>query len=227
MIIRTLEVGMLHTNCYLVVSERPGDAANGHRSSANGRRPAAVIDPGGDSAAILAALDELDATASLILLTHFHFDHIMAAPEILRETGAPLAIHEAEAALLADPPALFRFAQPDAPPLVAERLLHDGEVVTIGDVTLQVLHTPGHSPGGASFYSATEGVVFCGDALFSKGVGRTDLPGSSADELARSIRRRLFALPDDTVVYPGHGPSTTIGHERRFNPWVGERQGRD
>ena len=226
MIIRTLEVGALHTNCYLVVSERPCTAANGHHSSLHGQRPSAVIDPGGDPAAILAALEELNATASLILLTHFHFDHIMAVPEILRATGAPLAIHEAEAELLADPPPLFRFARPDAPPLIAKRLLHDRDVVTIGDVTLQVLHTPGHSPGGVSFYSATGGVVFCGDVLFAEGIGRTEFPGSSPEELVRSIRERLFTLPDDTVVYPGHGPSTTIGHERRFNPWVGERRRR-
>lgn len=226
MIIRTLEVGMLQTNCYLVVSDRAREAADGGCPFASGRRPAAIIDPGDDSDLILDALDELDATVGMILLTHFHFDHIMAAPELLRETGAPLAIHEDEAALLADPPALFRFARPDTPRLRADRLLHDGDEVVIGDITLQVLHTPGHSPGGVSFYAATEGVVFCGDTLFAEGVGRTDFPGSSTDRLVRSIHERLFTLPDDTMVYPGHGPSTTIGHERRANPWVGEGRGR-
>lgn len=212
MIVRTLEVGMLRTNCYLVISERS--------------REAAVIDPGGDPATILAALDAHDASVSLILLTHAHFDHIMAVPELIRETGAPLAIHEAEADLLADPPSAFRMARPDVPQLTADRLLHDGDDVTIGDDVLQALHTPGHSPGGVSFYSAIQGLVFCGDALFAEGVGRVDLPGGNGAELVRSIRERLFALPDDTVVYPGHGPSTTIGHERRFNPWLGTERGR-
>lgn len=215
MIIRTLEVGMLHTNCYLVVSE-------GSREATDGRSPAAIIDPGGEPDAILVAVEELDAAVRLVLLTHFHFDHIMAAPEVLQETGATLAIHEAEVDLLARPPALFRFARPDVPSLTANMILRHGDEVTVGDDTLRVLHTPGHSPGGVSFYSATEGVVFCGDALFAQGVGRTDFPGSSGEQLVRSIRERLFALPDDTVVYPGHGPSTTIGRERRGNPWVGE-----
>lgn len=212
MIVRTLEVGMLRTNCYLVASQSS--------------REAAVIDPGGDPALILGTLEELEATTRWILLTHFHFDHIMATPELIRETGAPLAIHEAEARLLAKPPALFRFARPDVPGLTADRLLRDGDTVTVGEVTLEVLHTPGHSPGGVSFYAAGAGIVFCGDALFAEGVGRTDFPGSSAEQLVRSIRERLFVLPDDTVVYPGHGPSTTIGHERRANPWVGEGRGR-
>lgn len=212
MIVRTLEVGMLHTNCYLVVSESSRDAA--------------VIDPGSDAAAILDAVTELEAAVRMILLTHFHFDHIMAAPELVRATGAPLAIHEAEVGLLAKPPALFRLASPLAPRLTADRLLHDGDELPIGEATLRVLHTPGHSPGGVSYYAASEGIVFCGDALFAGGVGRTDFPGSSAEQLVRSIRERLFALPDDTVVYPGHGPSTTIGHERRANPWVGEARSR-
>jgi len=211
MIIRTLEVGALRTNCYLVVAEPS--------------RQAVVIDPGGNADVILAALRELEATVRLIPLTHFHFDHIMAAPEVRRATGAPLAIHEAEATLLAQPPALFRFAYPDTPGLTADRLLRDGDELTFGEVTLQVLHTPGHSPGGVSFYCAGEGVVFCGDVLFAEGVGRTDFPGSSGEQLVRSVRERLFALPDDTVVYPGHGPATTIGHERRSNPWVGEARG--
>ncbi len=211
MIVRTLEVGMLRTNCYLVVSEASHESA--------------IIDPGGDAAAILDALDALGATAQVILLTHYHFDHIMAVPDLVRQTGAPVAIHEAEAELLARPPTLFRLAQPDTPRLTADRLLRDGDTITIGADTLRVWHTPGHSPGGVSYYAAEEGVVFVGDALFAEGVGRTDFPGSSGAQLVRSIRERLFTLPDDTVVYPGHGPATTIGHERRANPWVGDRRG--
>jgi len=230
MMIRTLEVGTLRTNCYLVVSDGARKAADGGRPSASGRglsasgrHSSAIIDPGDDPDLILGALEELDATVDVILLTHFHFDHIMAVPKLLRATGAPLAIHEADAALLANPPALFRFTGRDTPRLTADRLLHDGDEVVVGEVALRVLHTPGHSPGGVSFYAASEGAVFCGDTLFAGGVGRADFAGSNADQLMRSIRERLFALPDDTVVYPGHGPSTTIGHERRTNPWVGER----
>jgi len=205
MIIRTLEVGALRTNCYLVVAEPS--------------RQAVVIDPGGNADVILAALRELEATVRLIPLTHFHFDHIMAAPEVRRATGAPLAIHEAEATLLAQPPALFRFAYPDTPGLTADRLLRDGDELTFGEVTLQVLHTPGHSPGSVCLYCAEENAVFTGDTLFAGDVGRTDLPGGNARQLTASLRR-LLTLPAETRVFPGHGPASTLERERRLNPWL-------
>ncbi|NLG50001.1 MAG: MBL fold metallo-hydrolase [Chloroflexi bacterium] len=209
MMLRTLTVGRLGTNCYVVACERT--------------RQAMVVDPGDDAQDIQRALDELEAQARLIVLTHFHFDHMLAADPLRRETGATLAIHEADAAHLTRPPALFRFFSPNVPEgLVADQLLHDGDALAVGDIRVEVLHTPGHSPGGISLWLPEEQVVFSGDALFRQGIGRTDFPGCSSDLLLRSIREKLFALPDETVVYPGHGPATTIGYEKQHNPWVAD-----
>lgn len=210
MILRPLIVGKLDTNCYLVACERT--------------REALVVDPGGDAPDILAAIEELKLTVRCIVLTHFHFDHILAAPEVRERTRAPLAIHELGAPLLAEPPALFRFFSPDIPQgLTADRVLRDGEHLRLGEVDVEVLHTPGHSPDGISLWIAKEKAALSGDLLFNGGVGRTDFPGSDAATLVRSVRERLFPLPDEVAVYPGHGPKTTIGQERRNNPWVGER----
>jgi hydroxyacylglutathione hydrolase len=207
MILRRLTVGELQTNCYLVMCEHT--------------REALVIDPGGDAPDIVAALAELQAQAQLIVLTHFHFDHMLAADEVRVSSRAVLAIESSEAGWLAEPPAPLRYWAAQATRgLQADRLLRDGEQLSIGDLRFEVLHTPGHSPGGISLSLATEGIVFCGDTLFLEGVGRTDLPGGDRDGLLASIRRRLFALPDGTRVCPGHGPETTIGHERQYNPWL-------
>ncbi|MHB0857605.1 MAG: MBL fold metallo-hydrolase [Anaerolineae bacterium] len=202
-----LTVGRLQTNCYLVVSERG--------------REALVVDPGGDLERILAAVERAKATVQLVVLTHFHFDHLLAAEGLCSQTGAPLAIHHREAELLTNPPPLFRLFAPDVPEgLKADRLLHGGDILTIGDVEAHILETPGHSPGGISVWLPQGTAVLSGDALFREGVGRTDFPGSSQSQLAESIRQSLFTLPDETAVYPGHGPSTTIGHERQHNPWM-------
>lgn len=210
MILRTLVVGRLGTNCYLVACERT--------------REALVVDPGGDAPDILAAIDALKLTVRYIVLTHFHFDHILAVPQVREHTKAPLAIHELGAPLLAEPPALFRFFSPEVPQgLSADQVLRGGDHLRIGEVDVEVLHTPGHSPDGISLWIAEEKAVLCGDLLFNGGVGRTDFPGSDAATLLRSVRETLFALPDEVTVYPGHGPKTTIGHERRSNPWVGDR----
>lgn len=202
----SLTVGRLRANCYVLACERT--------------REALVIDPGGDLPDILDALTGLAAHGSLIALTHYHFDHVLAADGLRRATKAPLAIHRVEAALLAKPPALFRFFQEERLSLTADRLLEDGDRLNVGDLTVEVVATPGHSPGGVSYWLEAEKVVFSGDTLFREGVGRTDFPGGNAELLLRSIRDRLFALPDDTVVCPGHGSQTTIGHERRHNPWA-------
>ena len=206
LLLKTLNVGRIHTNCYVLACERT--------------REALVIDPGDDLMLIQDALAAFDARLTLIALTHYHFDHVLAAEALRQATGAPVAIGSAELDLLAAPPALFRFFREGRQSLTADRGLRDKEVLQVGDLRVTVLATPGHSPGGVSFWLPDERVVFCGDALFRGGVGRTDLPGSDAALLLRSIRERLFDLPDDTVVYPGHGPSTSIGHERRTNPWA-------
>lgn len=205
----TLSVGRLHTNCYLLISE-PG-------------REAMVVDPGGDLERILAEVERAGAAVQQVVLTHFHFDHMLAAEGLCQETRAPLAIHEREAELLTHPPQLFRAFAPSIPEgLQADRLLRGGDVLTIGSVSAHVLETPGHSPGGISLWLPDGPAVLSGDALFYEGVGRTDFPGSSQRVLEEAIRTQLFTLPDETAVYPGHGPATSIGHERRYNPWVGE-----
>ncbi|MHB1293487.1 MAG: MBL fold metallo-hydrolase [Anaerolineae bacterium] len=203
-----LSVGRLHTNCYLVVSEAG--------------REAMVVDPGGDLERILVEVQRARAIVQQVVLTHFHFDHMLAAEGLCKETGAPLAIHQREAELLANPPQLFRAFAPHIPEGVqAGRLLHGGDILPVGGVAAHVLETPGHSPGGISLWLPDGPAVLSGDALFYEGVGRTDFPGCSQSVLEESIRTQLFTLPDETVVYPGHGPSTTIGHERQYNPWVG------
>ncbi len=212
MLLRTLAAGRLQTNCYVLACRR--------------RREAMVVDPGGDLERILDTVGDLKVRVTQVVLTHYHFDHIEAADPLRAATGASLAIHHSEAAPLKDPPPLFRLLVANVPDgIVADRLLHDGDVLSVGDLKVQVLHTPGHSPGGVSLWLADEGIVFCGDTLFRGGVGRTDFPGSSPSVLSRSIRDRLFLLPEETVVYPGHGPPTTIGYERQHNPWVATKPG--
>jgi len=156
----------------------------------------------------------------LIVDTHAHFDHVAANAAVREATGAPIAIHRLDAAGLTQPPTLFGMSLggPVSPP--ADRLLEDDEEVVVGDVTLRVLLTPGHTPGGISLLYEPQPAVFSGDALFRLGIGRADLPGGDHETLLRSIRTRLFALPDSTLVYPGHGPATTIGAERAGNPYV-------
>ncbi|MBC7315955.1 MAG: MBL fold metallo-hydrolase, partial [Chloroflexi bacterium] len=181
----------------------------------------AIIDPGDDSVDILLAARELGLDVGWILLTHFHFDHVLAAHAVQRTTGARVAIHADDAPLLHRPPSVLRAFGPVASPsLRVDRTLADGDILSVGDLTIEVLHTPGHTPGSTSFYLASEKAVFSGDALFCEGIGRTDLPGGSYQTLLESIARRLLTLPDETAVYPGHGPATTIGHERLRNPWL-------
>jgi glyoxylase-like metal-dependent hydrolase (beta-lactamase superfamily II) len=208
LIVERLVVGPLQTNCYIV-----GDAGSGE---------AMVIDPGGDAGVVLQALQRLKLTAKLVVNTHGHFDHIMANRELMEATGAPLAIHSADSAMLSNPLRSFAFLagrmRPSPPATV---FLDEDSTLTVGPYEFQVLHTPGHSAGSISLWCAAEKAVFCGDVLFNMGIGRTDFPGGSQATLLRSIRDKLFTLPDDTVVYSGHGPETTIGYERMHNPWLG------
>ena len=140
---------------------------------------------------------------------------------VQRATKAGAAIHRLDAELLRRPPALFRSMGWGAlPGIVLSRELEDGDEIVAGKMSLAVRHAPGHPPGGIALYSSAEGVVFSGDTLFYGDLGRTDFPGGDADTLLASIRKQLMTLPDETVVYPGHGPATTIGRERRTNPWL-------
>ena len=206
LVVRTFVVGMLQTNCYL--------------ASCSETKEAVVIDPGGDARRILRAVEEGGLQVRLIVDTHAHFDHVAANAAVKRATGAPIAIHRLDAQALSQPVALLGVpvAGPASPP--PDRLLEDREEIRLGRVVLSVLPTPGHTPGGISLYYEPEPAVFSGDALFQMGIGRTDFPGGDYDTLIRSIRERLLTLPDATVVYPGHGPTTTIAHERACNPYL-------
>jgi len=206
MLIRTIPVGITQTNCYIVGCEET--------------REGVVIDPGGNAARILQAIEESGLTIRYVLNTHCHFDHIGANAEIVAATGAPLALHPAELPILQARGGASWFGVPVKASPLPDVELEPGQVLEVGTLRLRVLHTPGHSPGGVTFYLEEEGVAFDGDALFAHGVGRADLYGGDWDTLMRSIQEVLFTLPDDTVLYPGHGPKTTVGREKRSNPWV-------
>lgn len=206
MIVKKLVLGPLATNCYIVGSE----------SSKEGM----IIDPGAEANQILSSVKGSGLDIKFIVLTHSHIDHIGALKEIKGATGAEVAIHTDDAqALKGQEPslgAMFGFSYPSPPP--PDRLLGDGESIDIGDLRFSVLHTPGHTPGGICLLG--EGIVFSGDTLFNYGVGRADLPGGSYSQLMDSISTKLMTLPDTTIVYPGHGPDTTIGTERQGNPFL-------
>ena len=204
MILHTFLTGPLETNTYLVADRATGEAL--------------VIDPGGDPGEILAFLEKERLRCRTIVNTHGHFDHISGNRALKSATGASLLIHEADVPLLAEAVTharLFLLRAENSPP--ADGLLADQGELRVGSLLLRVLHTPGHSPGGITL--VTSGVAFCGDLVFYGSVGRTDLPGGSERILLDSIRRNIMTLPDDTVLHPGHGPDTTVGLERKQNPF--------
>ncbi len=204
MIIERLELGPFASNCYIVGAE----------SSKEG----IIIDPGAEADRILKRAEDLGLEVKTIVLTHAHIDHIGAVKEVKEATGAEVAIHTDDAGPLQRQPsrAMFGFSHSSPPP--PDRLLKGGDSIDIGDLHLLVLHTPGHSPGGICLLG--QGVVFSGDTLFNFGIGRFDLSGGNGHQLMNSIQTKLMVLPDSTVVYPGHGPETTIGAERQWNPFL-------
>lgn len=197
--------GQFVENCYLVIDE----AANA----------CAVIDPGEQAGLILHKLRASGATPVGIWLTHAHIDHVLGVPELAAETGAPVYLHPDDRELydaVPDQASWFGLtAEPLPPP---DRELAAGERLTVGGLEFTVRHAPGHSPGHVVF--AGHGAVFGGDVLFQGSIGRTDLPGGDFDTLIGSIERELLVLPDSTIVYTGHGPATTVGAERRTNPFL-------
>ncbi len=196
---------MLQTNCYIVGCEETKEGV--------------IIDPGGNAKRILAEVEKLGLKIKYIINTHGHFDHTLANKEVVKATGAPLAIHSADAPMLTEGGGalLFGIIGKASPP--ADMMLEEGQVLTLGNIELKVLHTPGHSPGSICLYNEKEGMLFDGDVLFNMGIGRTDLPGGNYHLMMDSLQR-LLTLPDETMVYPGHGPPTTIGRERRSNPFL-------
>jgi glyoxylase-like metal-dependent hydrolase (beta-lactamase superfamily II) len=188
----TLVVGPIETNCY-IIENRSGEAI--------------IIDPGGEPQLIRDFLNEKKLTPRLIINTHGHFDHIKGNRELKLSSGAALLLHENDALFL---------AQESSPP--ADRFLKENDKIELGEISLRVIHTPGHTPGGISLYSEKDKILFSGDTLFQGTYGRTDLPYSSQADMMRSLEK-LFALPTETKVYPGHGSPTTIGFEKNLFPY--------
>lgn len=203
--IETCVVGGVSTNCYLVYRQD--------------QKKAVIIDPGAEGATILKRLSQLSLTPEAIVLTHGHFDHITAIKDILAAfPELEVYVGEKEETLLFEPSVNMSAAFGNAVSYRADHYVKDGEVLAFSGLAFQVMDTPGHTGGSVCLWVEEEGVLFSGDTLFLESVGRTDLPTANTGQLVRSIRSRLFALPADTKVYPGHGAATTIGHERLYSP---------
>jgi glyoxylase-like metal-dependent hydrolase (beta-lactamase superfamily II) len=206
MIVRTLVVGPIQTNCYVAACEAT--------------RRAVVIDPGWSASTILDAVASLQATVDRILLTHAHFDHIGAVADLVDVTHAPVALHPLDLPLLRADGGARQWGIPMRPAPEPDVALTHGQLLTVGDLRFEARFAPGHTPGHVVFYVENEKTVFAGDVLFQGSIGRTDLPGGDFDTLIASIRSQLLTLPDDVQVLPGHGPPTTIGEERSGNPFL-------
>ncbi len=205
MILQSLVVGPIMANCFIIGCEKT--------------RKAAVIDPGDDSSQILMKLAEHKLTVEYIINTHGHFDHVGANRKLKEATGAKLVIHALDQSMLkvlSETSAAFGLSVENSPP--PDQTVQDGDIIQFGEIILTVLHTPGHTPGGISLH--TDGVVFVGDTLFAGSIGRTDFPGGDFDTLISSIKNKLYSLGDQVIVYTGHGPETTIGREKRSNPFA-------
>ncbi len=206
MITKKLVVGQLEANCYILADEET--------------KRAIIIDPGGEARKILEVIKQNKLKVIYIINTHAHIDHIGANDIIRENTGASLLIHSADAYLLKDMEMnLSTIMNEERGPLLPPtRVLEDGDEIKVDQICLQVLHTPGHTPGSICLYVKDR--VFAGDTIFAGGVGRVDLPGGNFTDLQNSIREKLLTLPKEVIVHPGHGPDTTIGKEKKSNPFI-------
>jgi hydroxyacylglutathione hydrolase len=209
MIVESITVGLLHANCYVLGCEET--------------RAGVIIDPGDEPRAILRAVQKHNLTIEKLLGTHAHFDHVLALEAVRGVTGAPFYLHRDDLPTFHEVPERVQLwldwevEEMDDP----EHFLEHGDVIPFGEEALEVRFTPGHAPGHVVFVHHKGRQVFAGDTLFHGSIGRFDLPGAHGPTLLRSIREQLLSLPDDYTVHPGHGPATTIGAERQYNPFVG------
>ena len=207
LIIKELVVGPLMANCFIFGCKQTKEAV--------------VIDPGGDADRILLALSDSNLKVKYIINTHGHFDHVSGNEKMKTATDAKILIHPLDApmlGMLSTNAAIFGISVENSPP--CDKTIEEGETVSFGNITLDVIHTPGHTPGGISLH--TDDIVFVGDTLFAGSIGRTDFPGGDFDTLIASIQNKLFKMEDDVRVFSGHGPETSIGKEKRYNPFVGQ-----
>ena len=194
MIFKSLVVGPYMSNCFIIGSETTSEGM--------------IIDPGAEPGRIIECVQKLNLGIKLIVATHGHIDHVGAVTKVKQLLNAHFAMHEAETIK----GGIFEKSPP------VDRPLQHGDIIQVGELQFEIRHTPGHSPGGISLVG--EGIAFSGDTLFQFSIGRTDFPGASYEQIMTSIFEQLLTLPDDTPVYPGHGPDTTIGMERKVNPFV-------
>jgi len=203
--VETIPVGYIGTNCHIVYCDETAEAF--------------VVDPGGDPQLIIKKIESLAIKPIAILITHGHLDHIGANDVIAKKYSVPVYIHEADAAMLTS-------AEKNLSAMLgagfvckgADKFIGDNDELALGRHKFKVIHTPGHTPGGVCFFA--DRVLLSGDTLFKQSVGRTDFPGGSAKILTDSIKNKLFCLPEETVVYPGHEGKTTIGYEKKHNPFI-------
>ncbi len=216
--IETFTLGELQENAYLVLAER-GLALDDESGVG------VVVDPGDYPARLIDRIERSGATLRAILLTHGHWDHVNGVRDVKAAFGAPVYLHGADAPLyehLAEQAEVFGFHADPQPPL--DHVVNDGDILDFGPLRFEVFHTPGHTPGGVCYRLVGAGkgedVVFVGDTIFAGGVGRTDLPGGSFEQLVKGIRQELLTLDDNVTLYPGHGSPTTVGAERSSNPFL-------
>jgi hydroxyacylglutathione hydrolase len=203
--VKRLPLGIYQANCYILFDEKTKETA--------------IIDPGGDFPKIKSFIEDNELKVKYIIITHGHGDHIGALGELKDYTNAVVCIHREDNKMLKY--SKMNYSAEMGYPLVemsADKMLSDGDELILGDTKLSVIHTPGHSLGGICIYC--KGSLFSGDTLFACSIGRTDLAGGSMDEIINSIKSKLLTLPDDTAVYPGHGPSSTILIEKKRNPFL-------
>lgn len=200
--VETLMVGPIQANCYLIYDENS--------------REAAIIDPGAEGKKIIKIAEKLALKPQYIINTHGHYDHVGANDEVREHFQIPVYITEPDAHMLDGVQNFFGMSVENKK---ADRLLHDGDKLTLADKNIQIILTPGHTKGGAVVYLPEERLCFSGDTIFKGTVGRTDLAGGDFSELVHSIQKRLADVPDDVTIYPGHGPKTTFSWERRHNPY--------
>lgn len=207
MILEGITVGPFQENCYIVGDESSGEGA--------------LVDPGDEAARIALAVEQTGLEIGSIILTHSHIDHVGAVADLAEEYSCPVLLHaEAEEMLKTLPQQATMFGVKVGKVPEVDRYIESGETLAVGGVRLRSLYTPGHAPGHLSFHVESEGLVLSGDAVFAGSIGRVDLPGGSMEVLMKSLREEILPLPDETRLYPGHGPATTVGEERANNPFL-------